>query len=440
MADDRSRPPRGRRGQPPNASGLEALGRKVGSGPAAPSVANESGLQALGARIDQSKGGRRRKRWSTRRKVVTVLTSLVVLILLIAGGGYWYLQHGIDSINGLHIGDEKAVENGAPFTILVIGSDSRVGENAAHFGSASEVTGQRSDVLQLWRVTPSTHAIQIVSIPRDTVASMLGQDVAQFGQYNRINSAFNSGADQLVKTVQANFGVTINHVVELDFAGFQDAVTALGGVYLNFNYPAKDAYSGLNISTTGCQLVTGFQALAVARARHYEYFKDGYWQYDPTSDFGRIQRQDVFIRALIAAAKSKILDPLAVNGFVSSLHEGLVIDDGFSASEVIGLFEAYHSFNPSGLVAQTLPTVPSNAFGGLGDVLTVDEPAAQEMLVNIFGSSLVTPTNPAPNASGESVPPPDVTATTAGAAPGSSSLTPTTTPPPSYNPTPCTPS
>jgi LCP family protein required for cell wall assembly len=403
-------------------------------------VANQSGLQALGAKIDQSGGGRRRKRWSRRRKVVTVLTSLLVLILLIAGGGYWYLQRGIDSINGLHVGDEKAVESGAPFTILVIGSDSRVGENAAHFGSASEVTGQRSDVLQLWRVTPSTHAIGIVSIPRDTVASMLGKDVSQFGQYNRINSSFNSGADQLVKTIQANFGVTINHVVELDFSGFQDAVTALGGVYLNFNYPAKDSYSGLNITTTGCQLVTGFQALAVARARHYEYFKNGYWQYDPTSDFGRIQRQDVFIRALIAAAKSKILNPLAVNNFVSSLHKGLVIDDGFSASEVIGLFEAYHSFNPAGLVAQTLPTVPSTAFGGLGDVLTVDEPATQQMLVNIFGSSLVTPTDPAPNAGGESVPPPEVTPTTAGASPGSSSVTPTTTPPPSYNPTPCTPS
>ena len=72
---------------------------------------------------------------------------------------------------------------------------------------------------------------------------MLGGDVSQFGQYNRINSSFNTGADQLLKTIQANFGIPINHVVELDFAGFEDAVTALGGVYLDFNYPAKDAFS-----------------------------------------------------------------------------------------------------------------------------------------------------------------------------------------------------
>ena len=100
----------------------------------------------------------------------------------------------------------------------------------------------------------------------------------------------------MVKTITANFGIPINHVVQVDFAGFQDAVNALGGIYLDFPYPAKDAYSGLDITTPGCQLLNGAQALAVARARHYEYYADGYWQYDGTSDFGRIQRQDVFIR------------------------------------------------------------------------------------------------------------------------------------------------
>jgi LCP family protein required for cell wall assembly len=318
-----------------------------------------------------------------------------------------------------------------------------VGENAADFGSAAEVAGQRSDVVQLWRVTPSTSSIQIISIPRDTVVTMLGGDVSQFGQYNRINSSFNTGADQLLKTIQANFGIPINHVVELDFAGFEDAVTALGGVYLDFNYPAKDAYSGLNITTTGCQLVTGFQALAVARARHYEYFKDGYWQYDGTSDFGRIQRQDVFIRALIAAAKSKETNPVRVIDFLNSLHEGISLDHGFSTSEVIGLFETYHSFNPAGLEAETLPTLAANGFEDLGDVLTVEQPAAQQMLVNVFGASLLTPTNPPPDANGDPNPPPEVTPTTAApATSGSSSqtTTPTTTPPEPFNPTPCTPS
>ena len=255
-----------------------------------------------------------------------------------------------------------------------------------------------------------------------------------------------------MRTITANLGIPINHVVQVDFSGFQDAVDALGGISLSFPYPAKDAYSGLNITAPGCQLLNGAQALAVARARHYEYLANGYWQYDPTSDFGRIQRQDVFIRALMSSAKSKV-NPLTVNAFIGSIHEGLVIDDGFGLNELIGLALTYHSFDPASLAAQTLPTVSSNAFGGLGDVLTVDQPAAQQMLVNIFGSSLVTPTNPPPDAAGYPNPPPTITTTTTtttsptkthatgvrtpASSSGSAASITATTAPPSFDPVPC---
>ena len=280
-----------------------------------------------------------------RRKVVTAVVSVVVLALLAVGGGYIFLQRSIDSINKLHVSDEVAVQNGAPFTVLVIGSDTRVGQNSQAFGSSAEVTGQRSDVVQLWRVTPSNKEMQVLSIPRDTVVSLLGANATEFGTFNRINSAFDSGTDQLVQTITANFGIPINHVAVIDFSGFEDAVNAVGGVYLDFNYPAKDAYSGLDITTPGCQLLSGAQALAVARSRHYQYYANGEWQYDGTSDFGRIQRQDAFLRSLITAVKSKETNPIALAKFAGSLHEGLEIDDGFSANQLIGLAETYRSFD-----------------------------------------------------------------------------------------------
>ena len=428
------------------------------SGPEGESVANESGLRALGAKIDsqgsksksKSKSNVRRSgkpKWSAGKKVVVSLCALIVFLAAVVGGGYAYVWYRYNQINKVHINAEVAAASGAPFTILVIGSDSRVGESSQAFGSSAVVTGQRSDVVQLWRVTPSTKQIQVLSIPRDTVVSMLPPDSAQFGTYNRINSSYNSGADQLVKTITANFGIPINHVVQVDFAGFQDAVNTLGGIYLNFPYPAKDSYSGLDITSPGCQLLNGAQALAVARARHYEYYSNGYWQYDGTSDFGRIERQDVFLRSLITAAKSKV-SPLTVNAFIGSIHEGITIDDGFGINELIGLALDYHSFDPSNLNALTLPTEAANGFGNLGDVLTVQQPEAQEMLVNIFGSDLQSPTNPPPNAEGEALPPPVVTTTTAPPASqttkpsgtSSGATTTTTTPPPSFNPTPCSPS
>ncbi len=434
-----------------NHDGLDALGRQMRGGADPGQVANESGLKALGARVDAASSRPRRGSgkagWSGRKKVAVALVTVVALIAVAAGGVYGYAWYRYSQISKVHISDEVAAASGQPFTILVIGSDSRVGDTgqaAQNFGSAAEVTGQRSDVVQLWRVSPATKSIQVLSIPRDTVVTMLAPDNTQFGTYNRINSSYNTGANQLVKTITANFGIVINHVVQVDFSGFQSAVNALGGIYLDYPYPARDSYSGLDVTTPGCQLLSGFQALAGARARHYEYYTDGYWHVDGTSDFGRIQRQDVFLRALISAAKSKV-NPLTVNAFIGSIHEGVTIDDGFGFNQLIGLALDYHSFDPADLQGQTMPTVPSNAFGGLGDVLTIDQPAAQQMLVSIFGSSLIAPTDPPPDQYGNPEPPPVVTTTTAppttAASHGTAATVPTTTTTtaPPFNPTPCSP-
>jgi hypothetical protein len=145
------------------------------------------------------------------------------------------------------------------------------------------------------------------------------------------------------------------------------------------------------------------------------------------------------------------VNPLTVNAFIGSLHEGITIDDGWGFNELIGLALNYRSFDPAQLAGQTMPTVSSSAFGGLGDVLTVNQPATQQMLVNIFGSSLQTPTNPPPDVNGVPHEPPTITPTTVApstaataaggshAAAGSAATTPTTTPPPSFNPTTCSP-
>jgi hypothetical protein len=146
------------------------------------------------------------------------------------------------------------------------------------------------------------------------------------------------------------------------------------------------------------------------------------------------------LRALISAVKSKETNPIALARFAGSLHEGLQIDDGFGTNELIGLAETYHSFDAGQLAAQTLPTENTSAFPNLGEVLVAAQPAAQQMLVSVFGSSLVAPTNPPPGVNGDPEPPPTITPTTTPAgAPGGATATPAA-PPPSFDPTPCTPS
>jgi LCP family protein required for cell wall assembly len=389
-------------------------------------------------------GGRRRRsgrrRWSTRRKVLTPLISLLVLALVAAGGLYAYARYRYDQIPKVTVAAEHQASSGQPFNMLVIGSDTRVGARAnTGIGTTTTVGGQRSDVIMVWHVVPTLHKITILSIPRDTLTQMEGKNATAFGRLNRINASFNDGVNLLVETIQDNFGIPINHVIQVDFEGFKGAVNALGGVYMNFPHPAKDAYSGLNITTPGCQILNGTQALAVARSRHYQYEVNDQWVYTGISDLGRIKRQDAFLRSLVDAAKSKY-NPLQLNAFLGSLPQGLVVDKTFSLSDMVGLAEEFHSITPKTIQTYTLPTTTAGAVTPWGDVLFVNQPADQELLVKIFGNELMHPTTPPPNTTLQPETPPAVSATTSTTTSAPSTTTaasPTKTP--TFDPTPCSP-
>ncbi|HEX3980927.1 MAG TPA: LCP family protein, partial [Acidimicrobiales bacterium] len=331
---------------------------------------------------------KRKHRWLDR----LLLAGIVVVVLALAamGGGFAYVQYRFHQVTKVTVRHLKKAPVGQPFNVLLIGSDSRVGESAAqaaHFGSESETGGQRSDVVKIVHIIPATGQVSVLSIPRDTMVTVVG-NTSEIGKYNRINSTYNSGPDQLVQTIEANFGIPIEHVVQIDFEGLEGAVDAIGGIHLDFPYPAKDTYTGLQITQTGCQLVNGGYSLALARSRHYEYYKDGYWQYDGTSDFGRIQRQNAFLKAVINQAESKY-NPLTLNAFVGSVVHGVTVDSTFSISDLISLAREFHTFSSNSLATATLPTFSqsSELFSSLGDVLYVQQPQALQVITQFLGEA-----------------------------------------------------
>ena len=118
-----------------------------------------------------------------------------------------------------------------------------------------------------------------------------------------------------MQTIQNTFGIPISHWIVVNFFGLMDAVNALGGVSMKVPYPVKDygdcnangVYSnctGLNLPASTCQTVSGTQALALSRSRHFEWYQDGYWHSDESGDIGRIERQDLMIEAVVNKAKS----------------------------------------------------------------------------------------------------------------------------------------
>jgi LCP family protein required for cell wall assembly len=403
---------------------------------------------ALGRSIDSKSpaGGSstrgRRRRSGHRGRRIFAITAIVVVIGLIAvvGGAYVYGYYRFKAVQNstlCNLGGKSvcaAEISGKPFNVLAIGSDSRVDlpPAIARVTDGPGQAGQRSDVVKIFHVDPGKGTISVLSIPRDTVVTLLANQ-SEFGDYNRINVNYQNGPSLLIKTIEANLGITINHVVQVGFGGLAGAVDALGGIWMDFPYPALDNYSSLDIPHTGCQLLNGFQALALARSRHYQYFENGQWNYDGTSDFGRIDRQNQFLRALIDAAKSKY-NPATINAFLTELPKGIQIDSQFGYNELLGLVAEFHGFNPATLAAYTLPTV-SGYSASLGDVLFVDQPLAQQMLVSIFGQvgttgGLTQPTSPPPDVNGATPPPPVVAtpgATSASTATTGSSGTPSST-------------
>ncbi len=223
-------------------------------------------------------------------------------------------------------------------------------------------------------------------------------DTSQTGTYNRINTTYSNGPDQLVQTIEDNFGISIQHVVQLNFIGFRGAVDAIGGVYLDFPYPARDQYTGLDITTPGCQHLNGGYSLAVARSRHFEYYEDGQWMYDGTSDFGRIQRQNAFLKALINQAE-KQFNPLTLNAFIGSVVQGVTIDSTFTISELVNLAEEFRDFESSTLATATLPTytADSSEFASLGSVLYVQQPQADQVISQFLDMPTPVATTPPPD-------------------------------------------
>ncbi len=292
-----------------------------------------------------------RRRWPKRLLIGAI--SLVVVLVVVSVGSYLYLDSKLGGIERVAVSGLTPVKPGQPLDILLIGSDSRSCEKSsqsAAFGSKTTVTGERSDTIIVARLLSGSR-VEMLSIPRDTWVPIAGT-----GGSNKINSAFNNGAGQLVQTIQDNFHIPINHVIMVNFCGFPAMVNSLGGVYMDFRYPVKDGFSGLYVRQTGCQLVNGTEALALVRSRHLFYFARRTWNYDVQSDFSRIKRQQAFFHALLDRVHQVVPNIFRLSSFVGATVGGLAVDSGFSSSEMIDIGWDYHSLSESNLFTSLLPT------------------------------------------------------------------------------------
>lgn len=305
---------------------------------------------------------------------VTIIIFLVVANL-VALGALWAIRTGQGVLSGAGTNSDVVGvldrPSGDSLTFLIVGSDSRAGlDDLTNFGVAG---GARGDVIMLVRVDSSTSSAQMLSIPRDLWVSIPGH-----GE-NRINAAYAFGGPSLmVETLKSQLGVSVNHYVEVDFAGFESIIDELGGIEITFPYAARDSKSGLDVSA-GTQLLDGDMALAYARSRKYQEYQGGQWVSVKASDFGRAERQQEVVRAILNELKSP--SSITEAGSVAeAMATNLTIDTGLAEASVASMFWEFKGILGGSISGATLPG-KSASKGGRSVVVTV-EPEASEMLAN----------------------------------------------------------
>lgn len=322
---------------------------------------------ANGRRGRRSHRGRRS--WPQR-----ILLSVLVLATAMAGGAAavgGYLSYKLDQIAYLDVELSQAPEPGAARNLLIVGSDSRdslTGDDSpttlaegAFVGDGAEGSGQRSDTIIVVRVDPEAGSIDVLSIPRDLWLPIHGT-----GRSQRINTAYGTGPQRLIDTIESNFDLPIHHYVEIDFVGFVELVSAVGGVPVWFDTPVRDDNAGLRVPDAGCHVLDAEGALAFTRARHLQYQDDdGRWRTDPTGDLGRISRQQVFLRRSVdQVAQLGIGDAATMNRLLDVGIDSVTLDRGLGLSEVRRLMRHFADFDSDAMRTHAIPTESFTTTGG----------------------------------------------------------------------------
>lgn len=333
---------------------------------------------------------RLRRTWPQR----LLITFNVVCILgaLVGAASLAYAKREVGQIDRVLLSQSDGFEgsrglaNDDPRNFLIVGADSDDGLDANDPARAGRdgglVGGIRSDTIMVVRLDPATEQAQVLSFPRDLWVDIPGNSPG------RINSALQFGGEQLlIDTIKSNFDIDINHYVQVDFAGFKDLVSILGGVPVWFDTAVRDKQSGLNATGPGCANLDENGALAYVRARHFQYYDEeaGIWRSDPTSDYGRVSRQQDFIKRVIRRAVAKgARNPVTLTNLVEVGIDNIRLDDETTPGDLIDLGLAFRNFDPETLQTFTLPV--DETYRGGAAVLDLRTGEAEPILAMFRGT------------------------------------------------------
>ncbi len=364
-----------------------------GPGPDQPNQQAQGAQDGQGA--NGANGAKRGKRGKPRkplwrRILVWTAGSLALLTAAVAVAGWLWIRHLNSNLekDELYLGDnqlEKPEPNAAgqtPLNILLLGSDSRDGEENQDLGGATDLAGgaHRADTQMLLHASADRSNMTLISIPRDTQVTIPRCTDPETGEVypEELSASINTslshgGPGCTVATWEELTGIPIDHFMMVDFAGVVDMADAVGGVPVCVEDNIYDEDSGLRLEA-GDHIVQGEEALQWLRTRHG--FEDG-------SDIGRARAQQMYLSNMAHELQegTSLTDPVQLMDLAESATNALTVDHGLgTVNKLYDLGEDLRQV-PSGRINSiTMPWLPDPDDP---EVTVIPEPEASEELFSL---------------------------------------------------------
>lgn len=295
--------------------------------------------------------------------MIAAIVSCAATLALVSGSLYFYARYRAvwDSIKRVDVSGDlnhfrQPPADPAAINILLIGSDSRVGENGKIGG---QDPGQRSDTVMVLHVSPGAHRAVVLSFPRDSVVPVYsctaekgapGQAAQPYpASVEQINSTFAYGGPGcLWKTIELTTRIHIDDFVELTFVGFEKVIDDLHGVNVCLPEAVDDPMSGLNLRA-GRHHIYGYQALAFWRTR--EDLGEG-------SDLQRIQRDQFLMASLLQGIeKSGLLTSTGkLASVIGDAADHMATDEGLDQGRMLSIAEGLRGLTTKSVQFIEVPT------------------------------------------------------------------------------------
>ncbi|WKF85525.1 LCP family protein [Lacticaseibacillus pantheris] len=275
--------------------------------------------------MDSRSNGTKKVRRAPHHPVWRFLGFAFIGILFLVGAyGFRVFSETKTAVNGTYANvttasaeaNSKLIKDEKPISILLLGTDTGALGRGASWGKGN------SDSIEIVTINPQKHKTTITSIPRDTLAKISGT-----GEIAKINAAYASGGEETtLKTVQNLLNIKINYYITVNMNGLKKIVDAVGGVDVTVPFSWSDPDHDGGDFTKGKAHLNGTRALQFARMR-YE---------DPKGDYGRQQRQQQVIKAIVKSllsAKTLTSYESVLGSLKGSLKMNLTFDDLLSMAQ-----------------------------------------------------------------------------------------------------------